>query len=116
VICGLTCGCVAQTADTEILPIWRSDLQPVILHRLSLGVDRTATEIAECAHLNPIVVARQVRTRIEAGIVGAERVGRANMLRLNYEHPAPAHLVALFDEDVDISGRRARLAHVTTCP
>lgn len=86
---------VSRTAETAILPIWRSDIQPVILHRLSLGVDRTAAEIAASAHLNPIVVARHVRPLIDTGIVTAERVGRANVLRLNLEHPATAHLVAL---------------------
>jgi DNA-binding transcriptional ArsR family regulator len=93
---------MGRTAETEILPIWRSDVQPVILHRLSLGVDKTAAEIAASAHLNPIVVARHVRPLVDAGIVTSERVGRANVLRLNRDHPATAHLVALANLSVGL--------------
>jgi len=93
---------MVRTADSELLPIWRSDIQPVILHRLSLGVDKTAADIAASAGLNAIVVARQVRPFVDAGIVIGERVGRANVLRLNYEHPATTHLVALANLSVGL--------------
>lgn len=104
---------MGRTAETEILPIWRSDTQPIILHRLSLGVDRTAAEIAASTRLNPIVVARHVRPLIAAGVVSAERVGRANVLRLNYEHPATVHLVALANLSVGLVTELADL-HLLT--
>ena len=80
---------------TEVVPIWRSDIQPVILHRLGLGVDRTASDIAASAGLDASVVARQVRPFLDAEILRSERIGRSNLLRLNYEHPATTHLLAL---------------------
>jgi hypothetical protein len=100
---------MVRTAESEILPIWRSDLQPVILHRLSLGIDKTAADIAASTGRNAIVVARQVRPLVEAGVVVGERVGRANVLRLNYEHPATTHLVALANSSVGLLAELADL-------
>jgi DNA-binding transcriptional ArsR family regulator len=93
---------MVRTAKTAILPIWRSDIQPVILHRLSLSTDETAADIAASSGLNPIVVARHVHPLVDAGIVIAERRGRSNVLRLNYEHPATSHLVALANFSVGL--------------
>ena len=93
---------MARTARTAILPIWRSDIQPLILHRLALGRERTAAEIAAASGLDPVVVARHVRQLAAAGLIRVERVGRSNLLELDREHPATAHVVALADLSVGL--------------
>jgi DNA-binding transcriptional ArsR family regulator len=103
---------MGRTATTAILPIWRSDIQPIILHRLSLGVDTTAAEIAASADLNPIVVARHVRPLVDAGIITSKQVGRAKVLRLNHEHPATIHLVALANLSVGLLSELAELHRI----
>lgn len=85
-----------------MLPIWRSDIQPLVLHRLALGRDRTAAEIAAASNLDPVIVARHVRQLAEAGLIRVHRVGRSNLLELNREHPATAHLVALADLSIGL--------------
>lgn len=88
---------VARTADTEVVPVWRSDIQPLILHEVSLHVGLTAAAIAKRHGLNRATVSYEVRRLVDAGVITSTPVGRANQLALNWSNAATAHLVALAD-------------------
>lgn len=91
-----------RTADTELVPVWRSDIQPLVLHEISLRAGLTAAAIAERHGLNRATVAHEVRRLVDAGVVTSTPVGRANQLALNWSNTATAHLVALADLSVGL--------------
>lgn len=91
-----------RTADAELVPVWRSDVQPLILHEVSLHDGLTAATIAERHKLNRATVAYEVRRLVDAGVLTSTRVGRANQLALNWGTAATAHLVALADLSVGL--------------
>lgn len=93
---------MARTADTEVVPVWRSDVQPLILHEISLHAGLTAASIAERHGLNRATVAHEVRRLVDAGVITSTSVGRANQLALNWSNTATAHLVALADLSVGL--------------
>ena len=82
--------------------MWRSDVQPLILHEISLHAGLTAAAIAERHGLNRATVSHEVRRLVEAGVVTSTAVGRANQLALNWSNTATAHLVALADLSVGL--------------
>lgn len=91
-----------RTADAELVPVWRSDIQPLILHEVSLHSGLTAAAIAERHGLNRARVAHEVRRLVDAGVITSTAVGRANQLALNWSNAATAHLVALADLSVGL--------------
>jgi hypothetical protein len=74
----------------------------LILHEINLHGGLTAASIAKRHGLNRATVAHEVRRFVDAGIVTATAVGRANQLALNWSNPATAHLVALADLSVGL--------------
>ena len=91
-----------RTADTELVPVWRSDIQPLILHEVGLHAGLTAATIAGRHKLNRATVAHEVRRLVDAGVLTSTTVGRANQLALNWSNTATAHLVALADLSVGL--------------
>lgn len=91
-----------RTADTELVPVWRSDIQPLLLHEVGLHPGLTAATIAERHKLNRARVAHEVRRLVDAGVITSTPVGRANQLALNWSNTATAHLVALADLSVGL--------------
>lgn len=91
-----------RTADTELVPVWRSDLQPLVLHEINLHSGLTAASIAARHGLNRASVAFEVRRLVAAGVLVSTPAGRANQLALNWSNPATAHLVALADLSVGL--------------
>jgi hypothetical protein len=82
--------------------VWRSDIQPLVLHEIGLHAGLTAAAIAERHKLNRATVAHEVRRLVDAGVITSTSVGRANQLALNWSNPATAHLVALADLSVGL--------------
>lgn len=103
---------MARTATSELVPVWRSDAQPVILHEVSLHVGLTAATISARHELNRATVASEVRRFVDAGVLIATPVGRANQLALNWSNPATTHLVALADITVGLLTELAGLYQV----
>ena len=91
-----------RTADGELVPVWRSDIQPLILQEVSLHAGLTAAAIAQRHKLNRSTVAHEVRRFVDAGVITSTPVGRANQLALNWSNAATAHLVALADLSVGL--------------
>jgi len=91
-----------RTADTGLVPVWRSNTQPLILHEISLHSGLTAASIAKRHGLNRATVAYEVRRLIDANVVTSTSAGRANQLALDWSNPATAHLVALADISVGL--------------
>jgi len=91
-----------RTADTGLVPVWRSNTQPLILHEISLHSGLTAASIAKRHGLNRATVAYEVRRLVDANVVTSTTAGRANQLSLDWSNPATAHLVALADISVGL--------------
>lgn len=96
-----SCG-MARTANSELIPVWRSDAQPIILHEVGLHLGMTAAAIAHRHGLNQGTVATEVRRFVDAAVLTVTPVGRANQLALDWSNPATAHLVALADLSVGL--------------
>ncbi|MFA5565496.1 MAG: hypothetical protein WC184_07560 [Acidimicrobiia bacterium] len=100
---------MARTAETELVPIWRSRVQPIILHEVSLHPGLTAASIAKRHRLNRATVAAEVARLSNAGVLIATPIGRANQLSLNWDNPTTTHLVALADHTVGLLSDLAKL-------
>lgn len=101
-----------RTAETELVPVWRSQAQPLILHEIGLNAGLTAATIAKRHGLNRATVAHEVRRLVEADVVVSTSVGRANQLALNWSNPATAHLLALADISVGLLIDLAKLYEI----
>lgn len=101
-----------RTANTELVPVWRSDTQPLILHEISLHAGVTAATIAARHGLNRATVAHEVRRFVDAEVLTATSVGRANQLALNWSNPATGHLLALADISVGLLADLASLYEI----
>jgi predicted nucleotidyltransferase len=89
---------VTRTATTEIVPVWRSDAQPVLLFSLFYDpTRRTAAAIAEHYGLARDTVSREARRLIAAGILRQQTNGRNHVLDIVEDHPAIAALRTLVD-------------------
>lgn len=78
-----------RPATSEILPIWRSRSQVVILHSLfSAHGEVTASSIAQRFGFNRASVNAEVQHLVQAGLVVRRDVGRAKVLELADGHPA----------------------------
>ena len=89
---------MAQTAVSEMIPVWRTDAQPWLLHALLYDAGPvTSSAVAQRCGLPRETVSREARRLVTAGIVTQRVVGRNHLLQLVSDHPALAALRTLVD-------------------
>ena len=92
---------MAQTAVSEMVPVWRTDAQPWLLHALFYDAEPvTASAVAQRCGLPRETVSREARRLTTAGIVTQRVVGRNHLLQLVAGHPAVTALRTLVDLSV----------------
>lgn len=78
-----------RPAHSEILPLWRSWTEVVVLYSLLYGSgDETASDIAARFELSRPTVNDEVRHLEQAGLVTRRLVGRSKLLTVVPDHPA----------------------------
>lgn len=89
---------MARTATTELLPLWRSEVQPLLLHAVLYDLSPpTAASVAARYGLDRAVVSREARRLVEAGILHVRVAGRNKELSVDTAHPAIQALRTLVD-------------------
>jgi hypothetical protein len=87
-----------RTATTELLPVWRSDVQPLLLYAALYDLTPpTASGIAARFGFDRELVSREARRLTAAGIINSRAVGRSKVLTVALEHPAIGALRTLVD-------------------
>lgn len=88
---------MAQTATTEVLPIWRSEAQPAVLYAALHLSGATASSISARFGLTRQQVGTEIHRLERAGIIKLTRVGRSAVVSINADHPAIVGLRPLVD-------------------
>jgi hypothetical protein len=89
---------MARTATTQLLPLWRTKIQPLLLY--AAFYDRTpptAATVASRYGVDRAVVSREARRLVEAGILRSRIAGRNKVLTIDDAHPAIQALRTLVD-------------------